>query len=41
MRRVEGHDTLLSLVIGAWQEGSRDLHGLLDPLADAKVSTLA
>ena len=40
MRRMEGHDTLLSLVIGAWQEGSRDLH-MLDPLADAKVSTLA
>ena len=26
--------------MGAWQEGSKDLHGILDMLAQAKVQTL-
>ena len=40
VRRLEGHGRLLTWVMGAWQEGSKDLHGLLDLLADAKVSAL-
>ena len=40
MRRLEGYGRLLTWVMGAWQEGSKDLHGLLDLLADAKVQPL-
>ena len=40
VRRLEGYRRLLTWVMGAWQEGSRDLHGLLDLLADAKVQRL-
>ena len=40
VRRLEGHGRLLTWVMGAWQEGSKDLHGLLDILADAKVQSL-
>ena len=41
VRRLEGHGRLLTWVMGAWQEGSKDIHALLDLLADAKVRTLA
>ena len=34
------HGKLLTWVMGAWQEESKDLHGLLDLLAGAKVSWL-
>ena len=34
VRRLEGYGHLLTWVMGAWQEGSKDLHGLLDVLAD-------
>ena len=40
VRRLEGHGRLLTWVMGAWQEGSKDIHALLDLLADAKVRTL-
>ena len=40
VRRLEGHGRLLTWVMGAWQEGSKDLHDLLDLLADAKVQAL-
>ena len=40
VRRLERHGRLLTWVIGAWQEGSRDLHTLLDTLADTKVHLL-
>ena len=40
MRRLKGHCRLLTWVMGALQEGSKDLHGLLDLLADAKVLVL-
>ena len=38
VRRLEGYGHLLTCVMGAWQEGSKDLHGLLDVLADNKVA---
>ena len=31
---------ILTWVVGAWQEASKDLHGLLDLLADHKVAAL-
>ena len=37
VRRLEGFGRLQGLVVGAWQEGSKDLHTLLDILADTKV----
>jgi hypothetical protein len=40
VRRLEGHGRLLTWVMGSWQEGSKDLHGLLDILADSKVQVL-
>ena len=40
VRRLERHGTLLTWVMGAWQEGSKDLHGLLDILADNKIHAL-
>ena len=40
VRRLEGHGQLLTWVMGAWQEGSKDLHDLLDMLADNKVAVL-
>ena len=40
MRRLEGYGRLLTWVMGAWQEGSKDLHSLLDILADHKVAVL-
>ena len=40
MRRLEGYGRLLTWVMGAWQEGSKDLHSLLDILADNKVAMI-
>ena len=40
MRRLEGYGHLLTWVMGAWQEGSMDLHELLEVLADNKVAVL-
>ena len=40
VRRLEGHGQLLTWVMGAWQEGSKDLHDLLEILADNKVARL-
>ena len=40
LRRLERYGRLLTWVMGAWQEGSRDLHSLLDTLADHKVAVL-
>ena len=40
VRRLERHGRLLTWVMGAWQEGSKDLHSLLDTLADHKVQVL-
>ena len=40
VRRLEGHGRLLTWVMGAWQEGSKDIHALLDLLAEAKVRSL-
>ena len=38
--RLESHGRLLTWVIGAWQEGSNDLHQLLELCADTKVQKL-
>ena len=40
LRRLERYGRLLTWVMGAWQEGSKDLHSLLDTLADHKVAVL-
>ena len=40
VRRLEGYGELLTWVVGAFQEGSRDLHKLLELLADNKASVL-
>ena len=40
VRRLEGYGNLLTWVMGAWQEGSKDLHELLEVLADNKVAVL-
>ena len=37
MRRLQSYGRLQLLVMGAWQEGTADLHSLLDLLADTKV----
>ena len=37
MRRLEGYGKLLCLVMGTFQEGSKDLHHLLDLVADSKL----
>ena len=37
VRRLEGYGKLLCLVMGTFQEGSKDLHSLLDMIADAKI----
>ena len=37
VRRLESYGRLQGLVVGAWQEGSKDLHTLLNILADTKV----
>ena len=40
MRRLEGFGQILTWVIGAFQEGSRDLHDLIELLADTKVAMM-
>ena len=37
VRRLEGYGKLLCLVMGTFQEGSKDLHSLLEIIADSKV----
>ena len=37
VRRLEGYGKLLCLVMGTFQEGSKDLHYLLETLADSKI----
>ena len=37
VRRLEGYGKLLCLVMGTFQEGSKDLHSLLDIIADSKI----
>ena len=37
VRRLEGYGKLLCLVMGTFQEGSKDLHHLLDLVADSKL----
>ena len=37
---LEGQGQLLTWVMGAWQEGSKDVHDLLEILADNKVAVL-
>ena len=37
VRRLEGYGKLLCLVMGTFQEGSKDLHHLLDVIADSKL----
>ena len=41
MRRLERFGNILTWVMGAWQEGSKDLHDLLDLLAEVAVLGLA
>ena len=36
-RRLHGYGNLECLVMGAFQEGSKDLHSLLEVLADSKL----
>ena len=40
VRRLEGYGSLQCLVVGAFQEGSKDLHALLETMTDSKVRTL-
>ena len=40
VRKLEGYGKLLCLVVGTFQEGSKDLHQLLDQLADSKLRAL-
>ena len=40
VRRLLGYGRLQLLVMGSWQEGTKDLHSLLDLLADLKVKRL-
>ena len=40
VRRLESFGRLQGLVLGAWQEGSKDLHDLLDTLAESKLKTM-
>ena len=37
MRRLNSYGRLQGLVVGAFKEGSKDLHGLLDVLADSQL----
>ena len=37
VRRLESFDPLIGLVVGAFQEGSKDLHSLLDTMADSQL----
>ncbi len=36
-RRLESYGTLVCLVSGAWGEGSSDLHGLVQTIAEARL----
>ncbi len=40
VRRLESHGRLLCGVEGSWQKASKDLHSLLNLLADSKVQAL-
>ena len=40
VRKLEGYGKLLCLVVGTFQEGSKDLHQLLDQIADSKLRAL-
>ena len=37
VRRLEGYGKLLCLVMGTFQEGSKDMHSLLDIIAESKL----
>ena len=37
VRRLESYGPLIGLVMGAFQEGSKDLHSLLDTLAESQL----
>ena len=37
VRRLESYLPLVGLVIGTFQEGSKDLHALLEHLADSQI----
>ena len=37
VRRLEGYGKLICLVMGTFQEGSKDLHSLLETIADSKL----
>ena len=39
VRGLDGHDQLLIWVIGAWQEGSKDLNILIDIVVKGAVHT--
>ena len=39
-RRLEEYGELLGLVVGAWGEGSEDLHNLVQLLAESRVSSM-
>ena len=39
-RRLQGYGRLECLVMGSFQEGSKDLHALLENLADCKLRTM-
>ena len=36
-RRLDSYVPLVGLVVGAYQEGSKDLHALLDTMADSQL----
>ena len=40
VRRLAGYGQLQGLVVGAFQEGSQDLHALLETLADSKIRAM-
>ena len=40
LRRLEGYGDLICLVVGSFQEGSRDLHALLEWMTDAKMRSI-
>ena len=40
VRRLESYGKLICLVMGTFQEGSKDLHFLLDQLADSKIRAM-
>ena len=40
VRRLESYGRLKGLVIGPWQEESKDIHGLLDILTDCRLTAM-